>query len=69
VKAGNLLLKAGQKVVLKVANNDHMQHNLQFKATKVDRNLPVGKATTTLTAPQAGTYVFQSCISCCWYLQ
>jgi plastocyanin len=58
-KPGNLLLKPGQKVTLEVANNDYMQHNLQFKAAKVNQNLPVGKMTTIrFTAPPAGTYVF-----------
>jgi plastocyanin len=58
-KPGNLLLKPGQKVTLEVANNDYMQHNLQFKAAKVNQNLPVGKVTTIrFTAPPAGTYVF-----------
>jgi plastocyanin len=58
-KPGNVLLKPGQKVTLKVANNDYMQHNLQFKAAKVNQNLPVGKVTSiTFTAPRAGTYVF-----------
>ncbi len=58
-KPGNLLLKPGQKITLQVANNDYMQHNLQFKAAKVNQNLPVGKVTTIrFTAPPAGTYVF-----------
>jgi len=58
-KPGNLLLKAGQKVTLKVANHDYMQHNLLFRAASVNRNLPVGKVTTIeLTAPRAGSYVF-----------
>lgn len=58
-KPGNLLLQPGQKVTLKVANNDYMQHNLLFKAAKVNQNLPVHKVTTiTFTAPRAGTYVF-----------
>jgi plastocyanin len=58
-KPGNLLLKPGEKVTLKVANNDYMQHNLQFRAAKVNQDLPVGKVTTiAFTAPQAGTYVF-----------
>lgn len=58
-KPGNLLLKPGQKVTLKVANNDYMQHNLLFKAGKVNQNLPVHKVTTiSFTAPRAGTYVF-----------
>jgi plastocyanin len=58
-KPGNVLLKPGQKVTLKVANNDYMQHNLLFKAAGVNQNLPVHKITTIkFTAPQAGTYVF-----------
>ena len=58
-KPGNLLLKSGQKVTLEVANHDYMQHNLLFKAGKVNQNLPVGKTTAiTLTAPAAGTYTF-----------
>ena len=58
-KPGNLVLQAGQRVTLKVANHDYMQHNLLFKAVGVNRNLPVGKTTTiSFTAPQAGSYVF-----------
>jgi plastocyanin len=58
-KPGNLMLQAGRKVTLKVTNNDYMQHNLLFKAAKVNQNLPVGKTTTiSFTAPQAGSYVF-----------
>jgi plastocyanin len=58
-KPGNLVLQAGQRVTLKVANHDYMQHNLLFKAAGVNRNLPVGKTTTiSFTAPQAGSYVF-----------
>jgi plastocyanin len=58
-KPGNLLLKAGQKVTLEVANRDYMQHNLMFQAAKVNTNLKVGKVTTIrFTAPQAGTYRF-----------
>lgn len=74
-KPGNLLLEPGQKVTLEVANNDYMQHNLQFKAAKVNQNLPVGKVTTIrFTAPQAGAYAFWckyhlQMISCYWYLQ
>ena len=58
-KPGNLLLKAGQKVTLEIANRDYMQHNLMFEAAKVNTNLKVGKVTTiTFTAPPAGTYSF-----------
>lgn len=58
-KPSNLLLKPGQKVTLRVANHDNMQHNLLFKAGKVNQNLPVHKVTTiTFTAPRAGSYVF-----------
>jgi plastocyanin len=58
-KPGNLLLKAGQKVTLDVANRDYMQHNLMFQAAKVNTNLKVGKVTTIrFTAPQAGSYRF-----------
>ena len=58
-KPGNLVLQAGQKVTLKVANHDYMQHNLLFKAAKVNQNLPVGRTTTiSFTAPRAGSYVF-----------
>lgn len=58
-KPGNLLLEPGQRVTLEVANHDYMQHNLLFKAAKVNQNLPVGKVTTvTFTAPRAGTYAF-----------
>jgi plastocyanin len=58
-KPGTLLLKPGEKVTLEVANNDYMQHNLLFKAGRVNQNLPVHKVTTIrFTAPRAGTYVF-----------
>lgn len=58
-KPGNLLLKAGQKVTLEVANRDYMQHNLMFQAARVNTNLKVGKVTTIrFTAPQAGSYRF-----------
>jgi plastocyanin len=58
-KPGNLLLKAGQKVTLEIANRDYMQHNLMFNAAKVNTNLKVGKVTTIrFTAPPAGTYSF-----------
>jgi plastocyanin len=58
-KPGNLLLKAGQKVTLEIANRDYMQHNLMFQAAKVNTNLKVGRVTTIrLTAPPAGTYSF-----------
>jgi plastocyanin len=58
-KPGNLLLKAGQKVTLEIANRDYMQHNLMFQAAKVNTNLKVGKVTTIrFTAPPAGTYSF-----------
>jgi plastocyanin len=58
-KPGNLVLQSGQKITLKVANHDDMQHNLLFKAAGVNQNLPVGKTTTiSFTAPQAGSYVF-----------
>lgn len=58
-RPGNLLLKAGQKVTLEIANRDYMQHNLMFQAAKVNTNLKVGKVTTIrFTAPPAGTYSF-----------
>lgn len=58
-KPGNLLLKAGQKVTLEVANRDYMQHNLMFQAAGVNTNLKVGKVTTIrFTAPRAGSYRF-----------
>jgi len=36
-KPEHLLVAAGQKVTLKVANADYMQHNFTFKAAKVAR--------------------------------
>src|SRR4029453_11083059 len=52
-KPEHLVVAAGQKVTLKVANADYMQHNFTFRAAKVARNLPVDATTTTiqLTAP------------------
>jgi plastocyanin len=65
-KPDNLLLAAGQRVTLKIANADYMQHNFTFKAVKVARNLPVGKTTTIrFTAPRAGAYRFY----CKYHLQ
>jgi plastocyanin len=66
-KPGNLLLAAGQKVTLKIANDDTMQHNFTFKPVKVAKNLPVG-ATTTISfsaPPKAGSYLFY----CKYHLQ
>jgi plastocyanin len=56
----HLRLAPGQKVTLKVANADYMQHNFTFKAAGVARNLPVDATTTIrLTAPaKPGLYRF-----------
>lgn len=56
----HLQLAPGQKVTLKVANADYMQHNFTFKAAKVAKNLPVDATTTIrLTAPsKPGVYRF-----------
>ena len=65
-KPDNLLLAAGQRVTLKIANADFMQHNFTFKAVKVAKNLPVDKTTTIrFTAPRAGVYRFY----CKYHLQ
>jgi plastocyanin len=65
-KPGNLLLAAGQKVTLKIANDDTMQHNFTFKPVKVAKNLPVGATTTiSFSAPKAGSYLFY----CKYHLQ
>jgi plastocyanin len=65
-KPGNLLLAAGQKVTLKIANDDTMQHNFTFKPVKVAKNLPVGDTTTiSFSAPKAGSYLFY----CKYHLQ
>ena len=63
----HLLVAAGQKVTLKVANADYMQHNFTFKAAKVAKNLPVDATTTIeLTAPaKPGLYRFY----CKYHLQ
>jgi plastocyanin len=66
-KPEHLLLAAGQKVVVKVANADYMQHNFTFAPAKVAKNLPVD-ATTTIrfTAPnKPGIYRFY----CKYHLQ
>ena len=59
-KPEHLLVAAGQKVTLKVANADFMQHNFTFKAARVAKNLPVDATTTIhLTAPaKPGLYRF-----------
>ena len=66
-KPEHLLVAAGQKVTLKVANADYMQHNFTFKAAKVAKNLPVDATTTVqLTAPaKPGLYRFY----CKYHLQ
>jgi plastocyanin len=63
----HVVLATGQKVTLKVANADYMQHNFTFKAAKVAKNLPVDKTTTIqLTAPtKPGVYRFY----CKYHLQ
>ena len=63
----HLQLAPGQKVTLKVANADYMQHNFTFKAAKVAQNLPVDATTTIrLTAPATpGLYRFY----CKYHLQ
>jgi plastocyanin len=66
-KPEHLAVAAGQKVTLKVANADYMQHNFTFTAAKVARNLPVDATTTiALTAPaKPGLYRFY----CKYHLQ
>ena len=66
-KPEHLVVAAGQKVTLKVANADYMQHNFTFKAAKVAKNLPVDATTTiALTAPaKPGLYRFY----CKYHLQ
>jgi plastocyanin len=66
-KPEHLVLAAGQKLTLKVANADYMQHNFTFKAAKVAKNLPVDATTTIqLTAPaKPGVYRFY----CKYHLQ
>ncbi len=63
----HVLVAAGQKFTIKVANADYMQHNFTFKAAKVAKNLPVDATTTiALTAPaKPGTYIFY----CKYHLQ
>ena len=63
----HVLVAAGQKFTIKIANADYMQHNFTFAPAKVAKNLPVG-ATTTIrfTAPQKpGIYRFY----CKYHLQ
>jgi plastocyanin len=66
-KPEHMLVAAGQKLTLKVANADYMQHNFTFKAAKVAKNLPVDATTTIeLTAPaKPGLYTFY----CKYHLQ
>jgi plastocyanin len=66
-KPEHMLVAAGQKLILKVANADYMQHNFTFKPAKVAKNLPVDETTTIeLTAPtKPGTYIFY----CKYHLQ
>jgi plastocyanin len=63
----HVLVAAGQRFTIKVANADYMQHNFTFKAAKVAKNLPVDATTTIqLTAPaKPGTYTFY----CKYHLQ
>jgi plastocyanin len=63
----HVLVAAGQRFTLKVANADYMQHNFTFKAAKVAKNLPVDATTTIqLTAPtKPGIYRFY----CKYHLQ
>lgn len=63
----HVLVAAGQKFTIKVANADYMQHNFTFKPAKVAKNLPVDATTTiALTAPaKPGTYIFY----CKYHLQ
>ena len=66
-KPEHVLVAAGQKLTLKVANADYMQHNFTFKPAKVAKNLPVDATTTIkLTAPaKPGVYIFY----CKYHLQ
>lgn len=66
-KPEHVLVAAGQKITLKVANADYMQHNFTFKPAKVAKNLPVDATTTIeLTAPaKPGVYTFY----CKYHLQ
>ena len=66
-KPEHVLVAAGQKLTLKVANADYMQHNFTFKPAKVAKNLPVDATTTIkLTAPaKPGLYTFY----CKYHLQ
>jgi plastocyanin len=66
-KPEHLLLAAGQKVVVKVANADYMQHNFTFEPAKVGKNLPVDATTSfSFTAPsKPGLYRFY----CKYHLQ
>ncbi|HEX7148217.1 MAG TPA: cupredoxin domain-containing protein [Actinomycetota bacterium] len=66
-KPEHVLVAAGQKLTLKVANADYMQHNFTFKPAKVAKNLPVDATTTIeLTAPaKPGVYTFY----CKYHLQ
>jgi plastocyanin len=63
----HVLVAAGQKFTIKIANADYMQHNFTFKPAKVAKNLPVDATTTIkLTAPtKPGTYIFY----CKYHLQ
>ncbi len=63
----HVLVAAGQKFTIKIANADYMQHNFTFKPAKVAKNLPVDATTTIqLTAPaKPGTYTFY----CKYHLQ
>jgi plastocyanin len=63
----HVLVAAGQRFTIKVANTDYMQHNFTFKEAKVAKNLPVDATTTIqLTAPaKPGIYRFY----CKYHLQ
>ena len=63
----HVLVAAGQKFTIKIANADYMQHNFTFKPAHVAKNLPVHATTTiALTAPtKPGVYRFY----CKYHLQ
>lgn len=53
-----IALKAGQKVTLKLQNDDKVKHNLTVEDLKVNKDVEAGQSGTATITPKAGTYQF-----------
>ena len=57
--ATSLRVRTGQRVAVRVVNQDGVEHNFTFPAAHVSKDVEDGKTiTVTFTAPAAGTYEF-----------